>query len=102
MTERRQATLERLGLGNTPIETGPRAYPDARSYVAVVYGRAPLFFDALRRELGDDTFFNLLREHYRRNAFGRATTVGFEALAEEVAGRQLDPFLAQWMRPRPG
>ncbi len=97
LTAARQAQLQQLGLDKTPINLEVREYADARTYVAVVYGRAPLFFDALRRELGDDRFFRLLREHYRRNAFGRATTEGFEKLAEEIAGRELDPFLSAWL-----
>ncbi|HSH79539.1 MAG TPA: M1 family aminopeptidase [Herpetosiphonaceae bacterium] len=97
LTEARLAQLQQLGLDKTPIDLEVTEYADARSYVAVIYGRAPLFFDALRGELGDDAFFRLLREHYRRNAFGRATTEGFEKLAEEIAGRELDPFLSAWL-----
>ena len=94
---RRQEQLARLGLDQVPIDQEVQAYTSAQAYVAVVYGRAPLFFDALRRELGDDAFFKLLREHYRRNAFSLATTLEFEALAEEIAGRDLDTFFQPWL-----
>ena len=99
LTDARRAQIERLGLDDEPIDQAVAEYDEPGAYVGVVYGRAPLFFDALRRELGDETFFELLQDYYRRNAFGRATTAGFEALAEEVAGRQLDPFLREWLSP---
>ncbi len=96
LTQSRQAQIERAGLGDEPIDQAVAEYDDAGDYVGVIYGRAPLFFDALRQELGDDLFFNLLREHYRRNAFGQATTDSFILLAEEVAGRQLETVLQAW------
>jgi hypothetical protein len=99
LTERRRASIDRLNLGKTPIDEPVEGYQNEQAYVAVIYARAPLFFDALRHELGDEIFFKLLREYYRRNTFGRATTASFKALAEEVAGRKLDTFFAQWFRP---
>lgn len=99
ITDSRQAQLARQGLAETPIDLAVTDYPDAGTYVGVIYGRAALFFDVLRDELGDETFFRFLREYYRRFAFRQATTEGFETLLEEVAGRQLDPFLADWLRP---
>jgi hypothetical protein len=102
VTERRRAQLEQLGLDKTPIDGSVDSYREPRAYVAVIYGRAPLFFEALRREVGDAAFFRFLQEYYKRYAFSRATTAGFERLLEDVAGRQLDPFLAQWIKQRPG
>lgn len=103
---RRPVTTDRLnqlrqrGLDKTPIDLPVDQYRSQDAYTAVIYGRAPLFFDALRKQVGDATFFKLLRAYYARNAFRRATTVGFERLAEQVAGKQLDTFFAQWLRQR--
>jgi aminopeptidase N len=102
VTERRRAALAQLHLDKMPIDGAVDSYSDAGAYVAVIYGRAPLFFDALRRELGDATFFNLLREYYKRYAFHEATTQGFERLVDDVAGRRLDAFFAAWIRRKPG
>ncbi len=102
VTEQRKASLERQHLDQTPIDGAVDAYPDDRAYVAVIYGRGPLFFDALRHELGDETFFKLLREYYRRYAFGVATTTSFEQLADDVAGRRLDTFFAGWLKQKAG
>ena len=100
VTRSRQAQLESAGLGDEPIDLAVAEYDDAGEYVGVAYGRAPLFLDALRQELGDDVFFKLLQEHYRRNAFSRATTESFKLLAEEIAGRHLDAFGQEWFSAR--
>lgn len=88
--------LDELGYGDEPIDEPVADYGTPRSYVAVIYSRAPLFLVALRREVGDDIFFRIMQEYYRRNVFGRATTGTFVAITEEIAGRQLDAFLTPW------
>lgn len=52
---------------------------------------------ALRRTLGDDTFFRLLRTWTSERAAGNATTSDLVALAERVAGRQLRPLFDAWL-----
>lgn len=91
----RTSRLDELGY-DLPIDEPVADYGTSRAYVAVIYSRAPLFLVALRREVGDDTFFKIMQEYYRRNAFGRATTSDFEAVAEEVSGQQLDAFFVPW------
>lgn len=96
LTANRKRGLEELGLNDTPIDLPVAGYDSNRAYVAVIYGRAPLFLAALRAEIGDDAFFRLLRTHYERNQFGIATTEEFKLTAQMVTGRSLDPFFAQW------
>lgn len=98
LTERRLARLKELHVDTIPIDQPVKGYADDAAYVAVIYGRAPLFFAALRTELGDEKFFSLLQEYYRQNAFGRATTTSFKQLAEKVAGRSLTDFFKPWFR----
>jgi len=62
-----------------------------------VYNRGSLTLHALRLEIGDDAFFSLLREWARRYANGNVNTSDFIALAEETAGRDLDPFFHAWL-----
>ncbi len=99
VTKSRVGQLRQRNLHKKPIDTPVDEFSDAGAYVAVVYTRAPLFFDALRGELGDETFFRLLREYYARYAFKRATTVEFTQLTEEIAGRQLDTLFGEWLKP---
>ena len=52
---------------------------------------------ALRHELGDAEFFALLREWIDRYSGTSQSTRSFVDLAEEVAGRDLDPFFETWL-----
>ncbi len=97
LVEARTDRLQELGFGDEQIDEPVAEYGTPRAYVAVIYSRAPLFLVALRREVGDETFFRIMQEYYRRNAFGRATTGEFTAVAEEVAGRQLDTLFTPWL-----
>jgi aminopeptidase N len=56
---------------------------------------------ALRRRVGDDTFFATLRAWAAQHRCGNATTRQFIALAEEMSGRSLDHFFHVWLY-RPG
>jgi aminopeptidase N len=62
-----------------------------------VYGRGGLTLHALRREVGDETFFAILREWTARYRNGNAETADFVALAEEVSGRELDDLFDKWL-----
>ncbi len=62
-----------------------------------VYFRGALTLNALRAEVGDDTFFNILREYYQRHAQGVASTDDFIAAAERVSGRDLGEFFDAWL-----
>ena len=52
---------------------------------------------ALRLEVGDDTFFKILRTYYDRYKGGNATTKDFIAVAEEVSGKDLKDFFNTWL-----
>ncbi|MFG2048357.1 M1 family metallopeptidase [Micromonospora sp. NPDC048935] len=62
-----------------------------------VYKRGALAVHALRRTVGDDTFFRILRTWTTERAAGNATTADLVALAERVAGRQLRPLFDAWL-----
>ena len=52
---------------------------------------------ALRATIGDDAFFELLRRWVADNDGTSRTTEDFMALAEEVAGKDLQPFFDEWL-----
>ena len=62
-----------------------------------VYFRGALTLHALRAEVGDDVFFDILREYYRRHAHSTASTADFIAAAEEVSGRDLAELFDAWL-----
>ena len=103
-SEAAEASLRRqmaslAGVARTPMGDGVRIGdpgPD-RLFSEVVYAGGALLLHDLRQLLGDDAFFQLLREWAARYEHGNATTDNFIALAEEVAGRDLDDFFADWL-----
>jgi aminopeptidase N len=62
-----------------------------------VYKRGALALHALRRTLGDEPFFEILREWTARHAYATATTDDFRALVTEVAGEPMDKLLDAWL-----
>ncbi len=79
---------------------GPPARPrlPANAYDATVYDQGALALEALRREVGDPTFRAIERAWLDRYRDASASTGQFIALASEVAGRDLGPFLDAWLR----
>jgi aminopeptidase N len=65
-----------------------------------VYRRGALALHALRRAVGDPTFFAVLRGWAAERRDGTATTGDFISYAERVAGRPLRPLLDSWLTGR--
>jgi aminopeptidase N len=77
-------------------DPGPRDMFDDR-----VYKRGALTVHALRVELGDDAFFELLKRWTSTHRHGVVTTGQFEAMADEQAGRPLGALFDAWLRSAP-
>ena len=63
----------------------------------VVYAGGAVFLSQLREEIGDDAFFDLLKEWNSRYFHSNANSEDFQALAEEVSGQDLDTFFTEWL-----
>jgi aminopeptidase N len=81
------------GNGVPPGDPGPE-----HLFAGSVYERGALTLYVLRHAIGDDDFTTLLRTWVRRYGGRSATTADFEALAEEVSGRDLGPLFDAWLR----
>jgi len=76
----------------------PPGDPSANDlFNASVYLRGGLVLHALRVEVGDDTFFEILRTYADNYRYGVATTDDFIALAESISGRDLSELFADWL-----
>jgi len=75
----------------------PVAAFSKEDYGPIVYGKGPLFFHALRRKLGDETYFAVMREYLRQHKYQIATPESFMRVAESVSGRDLDALYKQWL-----
>ncbi len=73
---------------------------DARVYSGVVYTKGALFFDALRKEIGDQAFFGALAQYYQSRKYQVARAEDLLNTFEATAGRSLDDFYQQWLYSR--
>ena len=63
-----------------------------------VYDRGPLALHALRKEMGDDAFFTMLKGWPTDFGGKNATFDDFETYASAAAGKDLKPFIDAWFR----
>jgi hypothetical protein len=68
------------------------------NYVALVYAKAALFFQALRERIGEEAFQAFLRDYYRTYRYREATGPGLLARAEAACACELDDFYRDWIR----
>jgi aminopeptidase N len=82
-----------------PGDPGPE-----RLFHSAVYVRGAMTLHALRRTVGDEAFFTIVREWADRMAGANAGTDDLRALSERVAGRPLGELFDQWLytADRPG
>ena len=66
-------------------------------YTPIVYYGGALFYHALRERIGDEAFFEGLREYYRQFRYKIATTEKLLTLFEEVSGEELDDLYEEWL-----
>lgn len=62
-----------------------------------VYIRGSLALHALRVEVGDERFFEILRTYYQRHQGGTASTDDFLAVAVELGGDGVAPLMRSWL-----
>lgn len=66
-----------------------------------VYLRGALTLHALRRTVGDDAFFGILRTYTAEFRYANASTADFVAVAERISGRSLREFFDAWLNADP-
>jgi len=66
-------------------------------YGRLVYQKGALFFDALRQEVGDATFFAILRQYLAQYRYDVAQGQDFLRVAEAVSGKNLKPLSDRWL-----
>jgi hypothetical protein len=67
------------------------------NYVAIVYGKAVLFFQALREQIGEEAFDRFLHAHYEQHRYGYISGNDLLATAEGACACQLDELYASWI-----
>jgi aminopeptidase N len=62
-----------------------------------VYDRGAMTLHVLRREVGDEAFFAILRAWANDYKYGNADTAALISLSERVSGKQLDALFEAWL-----
>lgn len=68
---------------------------------AIGYGKGAMVFHMVRTMIGDDAFFAALRDLCRERLYRRASWSDFIRAFSKAAGKDLAPFMEQWLK-RPG
>lgn len=87
---------ERVELAEIPIGLPVGAY-EGPEYSAIVYGRGPLFFEALAERMGPDDFDTFLREYYQTHMWEIATPESLRAVAESACDCDLESLFEEWV-----
>jgi aminopeptidase N len=82
---------------NRQSMTPPGEPSSDRLFNAGVYYWGALALHALRLEVGDEIFFEVLQTYHQRFKGGNARTADFIAVAEEVSGKELGAFFDRWL-----
>ncbi|MEP7137381.1 MAG: M1 family metallopeptidase [Chloroflexota bacterium] len=97
-----QASLEgrwaRVENAKIPIGLPVAGYQPGE-YSAIVYGRGPLFFVALRDKIGTPVFDEFIKDYTQTLTWDIATPEIMQALAEKHCSCELDEIFADWVYP---
>lgn len=102
-TEGRQALDERIRemyrviLENRDSMSPPGEPPAEGLFNLGVYYWGALCLHALRLEVGEEHFFEILKTYHERFKGGNVRTADFVAVAEEVSGKELSAFFDSWL-----
>lgn len=89
---------DRVDRAEIPIGLPVNEYT-GNEYGAIVYGRGPLFIDALAKEMGQKTFDAFLRDYYQSCTWDIGTEQTFQQLAEQHCQCDLTTLFDQFVYP---
>jgi aminopeptidase N len=87
---------ENVGKADIPIGLPVAAY-SGQEYGAIVYGRGPLFFVALRDKMGQEVFDQFIKDYTETLSWDIATPEILKAIAEKHCGCDLTALFEEWV-----
>ncbi len=93
-----QRRWDYIGDADIPLDLPVAAY-DESEYSGIIYGRGGIFFDELRKQIGDEAFERFQKSYYRTYQWGIATTEGLKETAEEACRCDLTEMFDSWVYP---
>ena len=88
----------KVDFAKIPIGMPVASYQNTE-YGPIVYGRGPLFVEALREKMGESAFDAFLREYTETLSWDIATPETFQSLAEKHCACDLDQLFDEWVYP---
>jgi aminopeptidase N len=80
---------------DAPVEQPNTAFRG--NYVALVYGKAVLFFQAMRKQIGEEAFDRFLHAHYAQHRYDYISSADLLADAEGACSCDLHPLYENWI-----
>jgi hypothetical protein len=90
---------DRVDRADIPIGLPAGDY-EGGEYGAIVYGRGPLFVEALSEKMGQQVFDEFLRDYYESHKWGVGTGESFKELAEQHCECDLTSLFEEWVYPK--
>ena len=85
--------------GDRAITGSVSEYTEAQ-YGAIIYGKGPLFFNALRQELGDELYFEIMQTYLARYKYKNATQQNLIETLEQTSDQNIASLLETWLETR--
>ncbi len=71
--------------------------PGNALFSSLIYDKGAWMLHMLRREVGDEIFFKILRGYFKEYKYGNASTNDFKNFCEMTSKKNLDKFFDQWV-----
>ena len=71
--------------------------PGNALFSSLIYDKGAWVLHMLRREVGDEIFFKILRGYFKEYKYGNASTNDFKNFCEMTSKKNLDKFFDQWV-----
>jgi len=71
--------------------------PGSALFSSLIYDKGAWVLHMLRKEVGDEIFFKILRGYFKEYKYGNASTKDFKKFCEMTAKKNLDKFFDQWV-----
>lgn len=96
-TQFREVAVEALTVDNVPIMQASRLDDYSPEMWALTASKGSAVLNMLRFVIGDNNFFQTLKEHVRRSAWKPVSTDDFKKVAEDVSKQDLGYFFIEWI-----
>lgn len=73
-------------------------FKDSQEYQALVYYKGAMFIKDLRKQLGDELFFQAMKVYFDKYKYKNANTEDFINICEKVSNKDLRGNFCKWLR----